>query len=175
MKIRKDVIDKVELKLSEKRMEAKKILMKKNISKKEIDKVKRLIIYSKKKSMLMISEINGDTYNEDGIKVLLDELLNSMSSLGVKGFISINNKIIINGNTMSLLYDITYELIECNNNKSIMIFISKDKNNIKLKAIIDTDKSIKDRIKIESSIIVNERKYDTDIEIEFIISEAIIK
>ena len=172
MRIRKDVISKVELNLSKKKNEAKKILMKENISKEEIDKVRRIIIYSKKKSMLMISEINGDTYNEEGIKVLLNELLVSMSSANIKGFISINNKITIKGNTMSLLYDIIYELIENYNNKSIMIFISKDKNNIKLKTIIDTDKYLNKNINIDNSIIIKEKKYDTDIEIEFIIKDG---
>ena len=175
IQIRKDVINKVELKLSEKRKEVKKILMKNNVSKKDLDKVRRIIIYSKKKSMLMISSINGDVYNEEGIKVLLDELLKSMSSAGIKGLISINNKMIVKGSTMSLLYDIVYELIENSNDKSIMIFISKDKDNIKLKAIIDTNKLLKRNIKIDSSVVINEKKYDTDIEIEFIISEVTIK
>ena len=175
MNIRKDVINKVELKLSLKRNEAKNILMKNNVSKSDLEKVKRIIIYSKKKSMLMISEINGDIYNEEGIKVLLDELLKSMISADIKGFVSVNNKMIINGNIMSLLYDIVYELIELNNNKSIMIVISKEKNNIKLKAIINTDKYLKDKINIDKSIKINERKYDTDTEIEFVIGKVNLK
>ena len=44
--IRKDVIDKVELKLTEKRNEIKKILKKKDVSTKDFEKVKRIIIYS---------------------------------------------------------------------------------------------------------------------------------
>lgn len=84
-------------------------------------------------------------------------------------YISIKDKITINGNVMSLLYDIVYELIELNNNKLIMIFISKNKNNIILKSIIDTNISIKDNIKIDKNITIKEKIYDTDIEIEFII------
>lgn len=173
--IRKDVINKVELKLSEKRNEVKKILTKNNVSKEELDKVKRIIIYSKKKSMLIISSVNGDIYNEEDIKVLLLELIKSMSSANIRGFVSVNNKMIIKGNTMSLLYDIVYELIESNNNKSIMIFISKNKNNIILKAIINTNKYFNSKNKIDSSISINEKKYDTDLEIEFVINEVNIK
>lgn len=175
VKIRKSVINQVEIKLSEKRNEAKNILMQKKVTKEDLEKVKRIIIYSKKKSMLMISEINGDIYNEEGIKVLLDELLTSMSSANIKGFISIKNKMIINGNTMSLLYDIIYELIECNNNKSIMIFISKEKNKIKLKAIINTNKDLKNNLKIDPNITLKIQKYDTDTEIEFIIKAGVVK
>ena len=175
MQIRKDVIDKVELKLTEKRNEIKKILKKKDVSTKDFEKVKRIIIYSKKKSMLIISEINGDSYNENGIKALLDELLNSMKSANIKSFISINNKMIINGNTMSLLYDIVYELIESSNDKSIVLFISKENKNVKLKAIIDTDKSLKNKIKIDSSVLIKEKIYDTDTELEFVIKGGVIK
>ena len=175
VKLRKEVINKVELKLSEKRLEAKKILMQDNVSKDDLNKVKRIIIYSKKKSMLIISSLNDDVYNEEGIKVLLNELLTSMSSLNIKGYVSVNDKIIIKGNTMSLLYDIVYELIENSNNKSIMIFVSKDKNYIKLKAIIDTNKSLKDKINIDSSITIKEKIYDFDMEIEFIIKDGVVK
>lgn len=175
MQIRKDVVDKVELKLTEKRNEIKKILKKKDVSTKDFEKVKRIIIYSKKKSMLIISEINGDSYNENGIKTLLDELLNSMKSANIKSFISINNKMTINGNIMSLLYDIIYELIESSNDKSIVLFISKENKNVKLKAIIDTDKSLKDKIKIDPSVLIKEKIYDTDIELEFVIKGGVIK
>ena len=172
IKLRNEVINKVEIKLSEKRLEAKKILMNKNVSISDLEKVKRIIIYSKKKSMLMISEINEDIYDEEGINVLLNELLKSMFSTNIKGFISINNKMTIKGSTMSLLYDIVYELIELNNNKYIMIVISKIKNNIKLKAIIDTKETLKDKIKLDKNIKIKENKYDNDTEIEFIISEV---
>ena len=146
--------------------------MNKNVSISDLEKVKRIIIYSKKKSMLMISEINEDIYDEEGINVLLNELLKSMFSTNIKGFISINNKMTIKGSTMSLLYDIVYELIELNNNKYIMIVISKIKNNIKLKAIIDTKETLKDKIKLDKNIKIKENKYDNDTEIEFIISEV---
>ena len=171
--IRNEIINKVELNLSKKRNEARKILMQKDITKNDLEKVKRIIIYSKKKSMLIISEVNGDIYNEDGIKVLLNELLVSMKSTCVKGYISIKDKFIIKGNTMSNLYDIVYELMENNIGKSIMLFIYKDNNDIKLKAIIDTNKY--NKIKIDSNIIIKVKKYDTDIQIEYIIKDGVIR
>ena len=53
-----------------------------------------------------------------------------------------------------------------------MIVISKIKNNIKLKAIIDTKETLKDKIKLDKNIKIKENKYDNDTEIEFIISEV---
>ena len=125
--------------------------------------------------MWIISEINGDSYNENGIKALLDELLNSMKSTNIKSFISINNKMTINGNTMSLLYDIVYELIESSKYRFIVLFISKENKNVKLKAIIDTDKSLKNKIKIDSSVLIKEKIYYTDTELEFVIKGGVIK
>lgn len=171
LKYRKEVIDKVELGLSLKRNEAKEILSKRNVSKSDLEKVQRIIIFSKKKSMLMISEINGDSYNEDAISLLINELFNSMVSSGVKGFAKIKDRIVIKGNAMSLLYDIVYELIECSLNGSIMLFISKDKDVIKLKAIIDNNLFNKDDILISSDVLIKVKNYDTDSEIEFIIKE----
>ena len=175
VQIRKDVIKKVEKNLSKKRIEAKKLLMKDDVTKNDLEKVKRIIIYSKKKSMLLISNINGDIYDEDNIKVLLLELISSMQSAKVKGFVSIKDKLVVNGKVMNLLYDIVYELIENSINKSIMIFIFKDEMSVVLKAIIDTKSSLKDKIKLDSNILIDEKLYDTDLEIEFIIRNGVMK
>lgn len=67
-----------------------------------------------------------------------------MKSANIKSFIIIYNKMTINGNEMSLLYDIVYELIESSNDKSIVLFISKENKNVKLKAIVDTDRVFKE-------------------------------
>lgn len=175
IKMRNDIINKVELKLSKKRELAKKILSSDNVSFSDLQRVKRIIIYSKKKSMLIVADACGDIYNDNSIKVLLDELLVSMSSANIGGFVKINNKMVVKSNVMLLLYDIVYELIETCNNKSIMIFLSKVKNYIKLKSIINTNESIKNKIKIDSCVLIKEKVYDTDLEIEFIIKDGVIK
>ena len=54
--------------------------MKNNVNREDLEKVKRIIIYSKKKSMLMISEMNDDMYNDDSIKLLLNEIYPILSS-----------------------------------------------------------------------------------------------
>ena len=85
------------------------------------------------------------------------------------------SNITINGNTMSLLHDIVYELIESSNDKSIVLFISKENKNVKLKASVDTDTSLKNKIKIDASVLVKEKVYDTDTELEFVIKGGVIK
>ena len=172
IKIRNDAINRIEKNLDEKRIEAKNILMKNNVNREDLEKVKRIIIYSKKKSMLMISEMNDDMYNDDSIKLLLNELILSMPSLNIDGFVVVKNKMNIKANIMSYLYDIVYELMENSKNKSMMIFVFSDNDIVKLKAIVGSNEKIKDKIKLDFNIKIDEQVYDTDIELLFTIKES---
>lgn len=172
IKIRKDTINRVEKKLEEKRLEAKKILMKDDIKREDLEKVKRIIIYSKKKSMLIISEMNNEIYNEESIKILLNELIVGMSSLNIEGLVVVKNKMNIKGRIMSYLYDIVYELIENSKNNAVMIYVFSNNNMVNLKAVIGTNKKIKDKLKLDSNIKVKEKIYDTDTELIFTIKDS---
>ena len=172
IKIRKDTINRVEKKLEEKRLEAKNILMKDDIKREDLEKVKRIIIYSKKKSMLIISEMNNEIYNEESIKVLFNELIVGMSSLNIEGLVVVKNKMNIKGRIMSYLYDIVYELIENSKNNAVMIYVFSDNNMVNLKAVIGTNKKIKDKLKLDSNIKVKEKVYDTDTELIFTIKDS---
>ena len=172
IKIRKDTINRVEKKLEEKRLEAKKILMKDDIKREDLEKVKRIIIYCKKKSMLIISEMNNEIYNEESIKILLNELIVGMSSLNIEGLVVVKNKMNIKGRIMSYLYDIVYELIENSKNNAVMIYVFSDNNMVNLKAVIGTNKKIKDKLKLDSNIKVKEKIYDTDTELIFTIKDS---
>ena len=172
IKIRKDIISKVEKKLDEKRLEAKNILMKDDVSREDLEKVKRLIIFSKKKSMLVISEMNNEVYNEESIKTLLNELIVSMSSLNIEGLVVVKNKMNIRGSIMSYLYDIVYELMENSKSKTIMIYVASDNNIVKLKALLGTNKKIKDKLKLDLNIKIKENVYDTDTELVFTIKDS---
>ena len=172
IKIRKDTINRVEKKLEEKRLEAKKILMKDDIKREDLEKVKRIIIYCKKKSMLIISEMNNEIYNEESIKILLNELIVGMSSLNIEGLVVVKNKMNIKGRIMSYLYDIVYELIENSKNNAVMLYIFSNNNMVNLKAVIGTNKKIKDKLKLDSNIKVKEKVYDTDTELIFTIKDS---
>ena len=172
IKIRKDTINRVEKKLEEKRLEAKNILMKDDIKREDLEKVKRIIIYSKKKSMLIISEMNNEIYNEESIKILLNELIVGMSSLNIEGLVVVKNKMNIKGRIMSYLYDIVYELIENSKNNAVMIYVFSNNNMVNLKAVIGTNKKIKDKLKLDSNIKVKEKIYDTDTELIFTIKDS---
>lgn len=69
--LRKEVVNKIENKLNEKVLEAKSLLKKEIVSDKDLERIKRIIIYCKKKSSIMISELNNEVYNEEHIKSIL--------------------------------------------------------------------------------------------------------
>ena len=163
--LRKNVITQIEKKLNEKRNDIKDILNKKNICDEDLEKIKRIIIFSKKKSQLMISELNKETFNNQDIKNILNELIVSMSSLNVKTLIILKNKMTISASAMSNIYDIIYELIENIKNKTMMVYISKEKNII-IKALIN-DKANFNEKKLNKNITVNKENLDTDTEFTF--------
>ena len=119
----------------------------------------------------MISEMNNEIYNEESVIVLLNELLSSMASLNIEGFVVVKNKMNIDGRIMSYLYDIVYEIIENSKNQTIMIYVYKENDLIKLKSVISTNDKIKDRLKLDLNIKIKEKVYDNDTELEFIIKD----
>ena len=170
--LRKEVVNKVESKLKEKRQEAKKILQKEVVKEEDLEKIKRIIIYSKKKSSIIISELNNETYNEENIKILLNELIKSMSSLNISGLVKVENKIVISSNTMSKIYDVIYELLENLQNIVVMIYITRKEKQIYIKSVISAKMKLKDKLKIDSNIKIKENIYDKDTEILFTIIEG---
>ena len=129
IELRKKVVDKIENELNEKWIEAKSELK----DNRDFDRIKRILIYSKKKSQLIISELNDEIYNSDNIKVVLNELLKSMN---INGLVIVQNNIFIKANILSKIYDVIYDMIDYISNKTIMIYIIKEKN-IKMKISIE--------------------------------------
>ena len=170
--LRKEVVTKIEDKLNEKRIEAKNILKKKVINDDDLEKIKRIIIYSKKKSSIMISELNNEIYNEESIRILLNELLNSMSSLNISGLAKVNNKMLISSNCMSKIYDIVYEVLDNLRDAVIMIYIKKEEEQVYVKTLISTKIKLKDKLKIDSGIKIKENIYDKDTELLFTIRDG---
>ena len=165
---RKNIINKIETKLNEKREEAKEILNKKNISKKDLEKIKRIIIYSKKKSSLIIADLSSEIFNYLEIKNYIDELFKSMSSLNNNCRIVVKDNVLIDGMNMSLIYDIIYELLENCENKTMIFYLDKENEYLKLKVIIDG----RINYNFKEKSIKYERKFlDTDTELNFKIQE----
>ncbi len=167
IKIRKETISKIEKQLDIKRLEAKKILSQPNISTNDLEKVKRIIIYSKKKSSLIISELNNEIYNEENIKIILNELISSMHSLNITGLTIIKSSITMEASTLSIIYDLIYETLENINNTAVIVYLSSINNEITLKITTGLSKKIKNNLNIPKNIKCTEKIYDTDTELIF--------
>ncbi len=167
IKIRKETISKIEKQLDIKKLEAKKILSQSNISSNDLEKVKRIIIYSKKKSSLIISELNNEIYSAENTKIILNELISSMSSLNITGLTIIKSNIMMEANTLSIIYDLIYETLENVNNTAVIVYLSSKNNEITLKITTGLSKKIKSNLNIPKNIKCTEKIYDTDTELIF--------
>lgn len=166
IQLRKNAIEKVESKLKENKEKINCILNKNNVTNDDLIMLKKLIIYSKKKSMLVISELNDDIYNEDNVKIVLSELIKSISDINF--VIIAKNKFNINAYYLSIMYDILFELLSVLKSKNIVIYITYDKD-ILLKLQIEGRENIKNKLSLDKNILIKENIYDNDTELLFTI------
>ena len=171
IRLRKRIILKLEDNLESRREEAKKILNKRNINKNNLERIKLLIAYCKRKSSLIISEFNNEIYSEINIKLILEELLCDSQSLGINGAVVVN-KMNIDSLMMSNIYEVIFSILEQLQDNYIFIAICKN-NNIEVKVTIGSNIEIKNKLKLEENIIVNEKHYDNDTNLSFIIKSEV--
>ena len=62
--------------------------------------------------------------------------------------------------------------MENSKSKTIMIYVASDNNIVKLKALLGTNKKIKDKLKLDLNIKIKENVYDTDTELVFTIKDS---
>lgn len=171
VKFRKEVVVNIEKTLNEKIIDAKKILEKKEVTNEDLEQIKRIIIYCKKKTNIVISSLNDEMFNDKNISLLLNELITSMN-LDIEKFIVVQNNLIINGNMMSMIYDIVYEISLFNRSNTLMIYITRDNDNLKIKVCISDINSVKSKLKLDKTIKIKETIYDKDTELLFTIKEG---
>ena len=169
--LRKQIITKLENNMKEKKSEAKEILNKKELTKQDLEYIKVLISYCKRKSYLIISELNNETYNKISINILLKELITDFSFQKITGEV-LTNEIKFQSYETSLLYDIAFETLKNIKNTSIIIFITEEKNNIKVKFIIGGPTKI-EKPKLPKNIHFIKKNYDTDTELTFKIKKEV--
>ena len=172
IKLRKKVVSNIEKTLNEKINESKKLLEKKEITNEDLEQIKRIIIYCKKKTNIVISSLNDETFNNKDIKLLLNELITSMN-LKIEKFIVVQNNLIVNGNVMSMIYDIIYGISLFNRKNTMMIYITKEKDILKIKVCISGFNSVKDKLKLDKIIKIKETIYDKDTELLFTIKVGV--
>lgn len=172
VKLRKDIILKLEGNVEEKIKEAKEILKRDNVLDEDLERIKLIIAYSKRKSFLIIAELNNDIYKEEGIKLIIRELLSDVKAVGIKGEVVVG-KISINSYMMSNIYEVIFNVLYNIKDTDVMIFITKKQDVVEVKCVIGGAFSIKDKLKLGRSILVEEELYDNDTNLTFKIKEEI--
>ena len=133
IKLRNEIVLKLENSMYEKKSEALSILNNDCVSREDLEYVKILISYCKRKSSLIISELNCDIYGSLEIKMLIEELFTDFNIVGEVVVDSIS----VSSYDMSIIYDIVFEVLKkC---KCVMLFVSLEDSKIKLRFILDED------------------------------------
>ena len=157
--LRNDIIKRIENDILIRKEKALRILDEKQLSKNDFQYIKLVIAYAKRKSSLIISEINNDYFTDDGVKLVINELFNDCKYKNINGEMFIKN-IKISSFQMNILYEILFSIFEILDNSNIVIFVTNDY----FKIMIDKNINVKDVINIKNINII-EKQYDNDIEL----------
>lgn len=133
IKLRKEIVLKLEQSMYEKKKEALTILDRDNLKKEDLEYIKVLISYCKRKSSLIISELNYDLYSSLEIKMLILELFIDFK---INGEVIVKN-MCISSYDISVIYDVVFEVLKKCENTNIILFVSLENNNIKLRFMMD--------------------------------------
>ncbi len=173
LKLRKKVVSNLEKATQKKLDDAKCLISKKNNDLYDFEKIKLIIEYCKRKSFLIISDINKEIYYDKQIALIINELLTDTFNLKINGNIVVD-KLRVNSYVFSIIYDVIFTILYNLNNASIMIYITKLDNDIKLKILIDHKISLMNELKEIKNIIIEEKRTESDTVIKIIIKKGSI-
>ena len=120
--LRKKVILEIEDSVYNKRLIAKDILSKDDVSISDMERLKLIIAYCKRKSFLIISKLNDEFYDADGIKLIIDELLCDFVFFNINGVVVVN-EMYCDSYMMSKIYERVFDVLYHINDISVAIFI----------------------------------------------------
>ena len=156
--LRKRIVLELEDSLYKKRMVARDILNKSNISSSDLERLKLIIAYCKRKSFLIISELNDELYDEDGIKLIINELLCDFSFLNINGAVVVS-KMYCDSYVMSKIYEKAFDILYHVSDVDIVMFIDSDCLKFEISGLSASDFAFLDDCLIKT--------YDDDLIISF--------
>lgn len=156
--LRKRIVLELEDSLYKKRIVARDILNKSDISFSDLERLKLIIAYCKRKSFLIISELNDELYDEDGIQLIINELLCDFSFLNINGAVVVN-KMYCDSYVMSKIYEKVFDVLYHVSDIDIVMFIDSDCLKFEVSGA-----SVEDFAFLEDCLI---KTYDDDLSISF--------
>lgn len=170
IEVKASVLKELETRIEEKKkiIETKIKMLEPN-DKESLEKIKLYIGYSKRISTLVIDNYNDEIYNEEKLKVILDELLSDMAMFNVNGVVVIG-KMNIKVSIAYNIYSIIFELIEKLRDINMLIYIYETEEGIELKfAMNKLCEKLVENIAKEKIIKVEERKTEDGTDINILI------
>ena len=127
---------------------------------KKMQEIKILINYCKRMSSLVISNYNKEIYNNERLKIILNELLEETKALNVNGVLQMN-KFEITSSETATIYESVFEIITNLKDVSFILNIQINNTYIEMKYLFDCNiKNLKnklEKLKIRRMIEIEEK------------------
>lgn len=136
IRFQSEIQEKLEEKIEDKKDKIKELLERQNISIEELSKVKLWIGYCKRISSLIIDNYNKEIFNEEKLKLIIDELFEDAKMFGTTGNISIN-KINVNSIIAIQSYEVVSTIIDNYEKINFIVRISKAGNIVKIRFLFE--------------------------------------
>ena len=128
LNMNKEIMQKLEKKIDSKKKRINEIIN--NMDEPDIDKIKEvkfLVSYCKRMSNLIISNYNNETYSNESLVLIFNELLEDCKIWGINGVINIKNNLNLTSNDVSDIYEMLFSIFENIRKTSVLINIDEQK------------------------------------------------
>lgn len=154
LEIKNKILTKLEKNIKNKKDNINKILKNEELNPQDLLKIKMFISYCKRESALIISEFNNEIFNNEGIGLIIDELIKDFKySNNSCAFIVDNIK--VKAKEMATIYEIIFSFLENISHSAVYISIFC-REYLTIKINVDNVKKIKNKLKIEKNVLAKE-------------------
>lgn len=136
-KVKNEIVELLDETIEEKRDLITKMLDEmQTVDFKKMQEIKLLISYCKRMSSLVISNYNKEIYNNERLKIILNELLEEAKTLNVNGVIQMN-KFEITSSETATVYESVFEIIKSLKDVNFILNIQINNTYIEMKYLFD--------------------------------------
>lgn len=136
-KVKNEIVELLDETIEEKRDLITKMLDEmQTVDFKKMQEIKLLISYCKRMSSLVISNYNKEIYNNERLKIILNELLEEVKTLNVNGVVQMNRFEITSSETAAV-YESVFEIIKSLKDVNFILNLQINNTYIEMKYLFD--------------------------------------
>ena len=162
-KVKNEIVELLDETIEEKRKLITKMLDEmQTVDFKKMQEIKLLISYCKRMSSLVISNYNKEVYNNERLKIILNELLEDTKALNINGVLQTNNFEITSSETANI-YESIFELITNLEDVNFILNIQVNTTYIEIKYLFDCNlKNKLEKLQLKRVIEVEKKTNDDE-------------